>query len=207
MGLEEAKRSVEEIAESLESARTERERLIKGSRDVIALCSRSIITVHAGDVAAAARLADDAKGRLDGLRDGAPASLYHNIAIAEQELVEALALIAIVSDEDVPTPSSISVAGTSYVLGLLDCIGELKRQVLDRIRAGDTAGAERMFDVMGGLYEMLYPMAAYDKVLKEARRKLDVNRELIERARLAVTEASARARLERRLDATAGDRS
>ncbi len=207
MGLEEAKRSVEEIAESLESARTDRERLIKGSRDVIALCSRSIITVHAGDIAAAARLAGDAKKRLDELRAGAPARLYHNIAIAEQELVEALALIAIVSDEDVPTPSSISVAGTSYVLGLLDCIGELKRQVLDRIRAGDTAGAERMFDVMGGLYEMLYPMAAYDKVLKEARRKLDVNRELIERARLAVTEASARARLERRLDATAGDRS
>jgi translin len=34
----------------------------------------------------------------------------------------------------------------------------------------------------------LYPFALYDKILKEARKKLDVNRRLIEDARSAITE-------------------
>lgn len=200
MALEAAKTSIAEIAGELEAEREGRERLIKGSRDVIALCSRAIVTVHAGRVEEASELAARAGETLAGLRAGAPARMRQHVAIAEQELVEALALIAIVSGRDVPTAESIPAGGAPYVLGLLDCIGELKRQVLDRIRAGEAEEAERLFEVMGDLYEMLYPMAAYDKVVKEARRKLDVNRELIERARLAVTEALARARLERRLD-------
>lgn len=201
MALEAAKGSLSEIARSLEAQREGRERLIKGSRDVIALCSRAIVTVHAGRIEDAAGIAARAGETLAGLRAEAPAHMRQHVAIAEQELVEALALIAIVSGRDVPSAESIPVDGAPYVLGLLDCIGELKRQVLDRIRAGEAGEAERLFEVMGGLYDMLYPMAAYDKVVKEARRKLDVNRELIERARLAVTEALARARLERRLDA------
>lgn len=200
MALDTARRSLSEIAVALEAEREGRERLIKGSRDVIALCSRAIVTVHAGRLEEASGTAARAAETLAALRDGAPDGMRHHVAVAEQELVEALALIAIVSGREVPAPASIPVGGAAYVLGLLDCIGELKRQVLDRIRAGEASEAERLFEVMGDLYEMLYPMAAYDKVVKEARRKLDVNRELIERARLAVTEALARARLERRLD-------
>ncbi|MCY4252323.1 MAG: RNA-binding protein [Thaumarchaeota archaeon] len=200
MALEAAKRSISEIERTLEAEREGRERLIKGSRDVIALCSRAIVTVHAGRVDEASEIAARAREALAALREGAPDRMRGHMAVAEQELVEALALIAIVSGRDVPSPESIPVGGAQYILGLLDCIGELKRQVLDRIRAGEAGEAERLFEVMGGLYDMLYPMAAYDKVVKEARRKLDVNRELIERARLAVTEALARARLERRLD-------
>lgn len=200
MALETAKTSITEIAKDLEGQREARERLIKGSRDVIALCSRAIVTVHAGRIEDATAIAGKAGETLAGLRAGAPAHMRQHVAIAEQELVEALALIAIVSGREIPAAGSIPVEGAPYILGLLDCIGELKRQVLDRIRAGEADEAERLFEVMGGLYDMLYPMAAYDKVVKEARRKLDVNRELIERARLAVTEALARARLERRLD-------
>ena len=36
----------------------------------------------------------------------------------------------------------------SYVLGLLDCIGELKRMVFDKIRIGEIDEAIRIFEVM-----------------------------------------------------------
>ena len=48
---------------------------------------------------------------------------------------------------------------------------------------------------MENLYLHLYPFAMYDKILKEARKKLDVNRKLIEDARSAITEEIRRTNL------------
>ena len=81
------------------------------------------------------------------------------------------------------------------MLGLLDCIGELKRLVLDHIRSGDADEAHRIFSVMEELYEASYQFATLDKVLKDARRKLDVNRSLVESTRAAVTEEARRAEM------------
>ena len=71
---------------------------------------------------------------------------------------------------------------------MLDCIGELKRQIIDQIRIGNSKNAENLFEIMENLYLMLYPFATYDKIVKESRRKLDVNRILVEETRLVLTE-------------------
>jgi translin len=105
-----------------------------------------------------------------------------------QELVEAYALLAITERKAIPNHKTISVSVESYVLGLLDCIGELKRQVFDNIRVGKSKEAARIFETMENLYLYLFPFSIYDKILKEARRKLDVNRILLEDTRAALTE-------------------
>ena len=64
----------------------------------------------------------------------------------------------------------------------------MKRQVIDQIRIGNSKNAEKLFDVMENLYLMLYPFATFDKIVKESRRKLDVNRMLVEETRLVLTE-------------------
>jgi len=64
----------------------------------------------------------------------------------------------------------------------------LKRQVIDQIRIGNSKNAEKLFDIMESLYLMLYPFATFDKIVKESRRKLDVNRMLVEETRLVLTE-------------------
>ncbi|HSA98016.1 MAG TPA: RNA-binding protein, partial [Candidatus Nitrosotenuis sp.] len=89
---------------------------------------------------------------------------------------------------EIPSNISFGVSDEAYVMGLLDCIGELKRHVFDRIRNGDLEDAKRIFGIMENLYLMLYPLASYDKILKETRRKLDVNRGLVEDVRGAITE-------------------
>ena len=38
----------------------------------------------------------------------------------------------------------------SYVLGLLDCVGELKRRVFDEMRIGNIDEAIRFFEIMEG---------------------------------------------------------
>ncbi len=83
----------------------------------------------------------------------------------------------------------------SYVLGLLDCVGELKRQVFDKIRIDDIDEATRIFEIMENLYLQLYTFSMYDKVVKEARRKIDVNRILVDDVRSVITEEKRRTEL------------
>ena len=71
----------------------------------------------------------------------------------------------------------------------------MKRNVFDNIRIGKSKEAARIFEIMENLYLYLYPFAMYDKLVKEARKKLDVNRKLIEDARSAVTEEVRRTHL------------
>ncbi len=106
----------------------------------------------------------------------------------EQEFVEAHSFLAIVENKEIPSLKALKVSKESYVLGLLDCIGELKRLVLDNIRKDRLKEANRIFNVMENLYLILYPLAMYDKIVKEARRKLDVNRVLVEETRAVITE-------------------
>ena len=57
-----------------------------------------------------------------------------------------------------PAEPKLAVMPESYVLGLLDCVGELKRKVFDEMRTGDIDEAIRFFEVMENLYLQLYPM-------------------------------------------------
>lgn len=199
MSLDAAKESLESIARSLSDVHDAREYLIRNTRDVIILCSRSIAAVHRGDMDGAVSKADEAERLLRSHRERAGGALAGHLAVAEQELVEARALIAIASRRPVPSADEMGAPGGAYVLGLLDCIGELKRLALDSIRRGDSEEARRVFGVMQELYEAAYPFAALDKVLKDARRKLDVDRSLVEGVRAAVTEETRRADLIRAL--------
>ena len=113
----------------------------------------------------------------------------------EQEFVEAASLIAIIEKKEIPSEKELEVMPESYVLGLMDCIGELKRMIFDKIRVGDIDEATRIFEVMENLYLNLYPFSMYDKVLKEARRKIDVDRILIDDVRGAITEEKRRSDL------------
>ena len=122
-------------------------------------------------------------------------SLNRYVLTPEQELVEAVSLLSIIEGKDIPSYKSLKISGESYILGLLDCIGELKRQVIDTIRVGNLKKAESLFDVMENLYLMLYPFATYDKIVKESRRKLDVNRSLVEDTRTILTEEIRRQEL------------
>ena len=195
MSLDAAKESLESIARSLSDVHDAREFLIRNTRDVIILCSRAIAAVHRGDMDGAASKADEAERLLRLHREKASGQLTVHLAVAEQELVEARALIAIASRMPVPSASQLGAPDGPYVLGLLDCIGEMKRLTLDRIRSGDADEAQRVFGIMQELYEAVYPFATLDKVVKDARRKLDVNRSLIESVRAAVTEEARRGEL------------
>ena len=188
MGLKNVKSSLPQISRELEKTNSSREFLIKNNREVIVNCSQAIIAIHKNDLDSARVKIKKAKSLLVKLKQKAKGDLDRYLLTPEQELVEAVALLSVIEGKQIPTYKSIKVSGESYILGLLDCIGELKRQVIDQIRIGNSKNAERYFGIMEELYLILYPFATYDKIVKEARRKLDVNRMLVEDTRLVLTE-------------------
>lgn len=193
--------SLEEIDKSLKDVQDRREKLIKGTRDVVMLCSKSIIAMHHGQLDDAKAKMDQAKTMLEEFRRYAKQDLYRYISVAEQELVEAHALRAVMEGSQISSMKDLEVTGESYLTGLLDCVGEIKRLVYDRMRSGNEKDAEKLFAVMEEIYAAVYPFAVYDNIVSGLRKKLDVARMLIEDIRAVVTEESRRKAL---IDAVSG---
>ena len=195
MTLKNVKISLDKIAKSLERLQDDREFLLKNSREIIVLCSRSIIATHKGDLKIGKKNAQQAEILLKKYRKKLNVNLKRYLVTPEQEFVEAIALIAIAEKKEVPSSQKLAVMSESYVLGLLDCIGELKRMVFDKLRNNEIEESVRIFDIMENLYLQLYIFSMYDKVVKEARRKIDVNRMLVEDVRSAITEEKRRSEM------------
>ena len=195
MTLKNAKISLSKIAKDLEETQDAREFLLKNTREIIILCSKSIIAVHKGDVVEGKKNLKQAEALLKKYKKKATEGLRRYLITPEQEFVEAACLIAIVEQKEIPSDKKLAVMPESYVLGLLDCVGELKRQVFDKIRMDKIDEATRIFEIMESLYLQLYTFSMYDKVVKEARRKIDVNRILVDDVRSVITEEKRRTEL------------
>jgi translin len=188
MKLKNVKLSLPLISKNLEKLNSKREFLIKNNRETVILCSQAIISIHKGNLKLAKQKIAKAKTELIKLKLKTSGNLTRYIITPEQEFVEAVSLLAIIENKEIPSVKTLKVSDGSYILGLLDCIGELKRQIIDNIRVGHTKRASNLFDAMENLYLLLYPFASYDKIVKETRRKLDVNRILVEETRSVLTE-------------------
>jgi translin len=193
-------KSLDQINEDLKNVEERREILIKGSRDVVMFCSKSIIALHRNEIEEAQNKMNQAKIMLDESRQYAKTDLNRYIIVAEQELVEAYALKSVVQDSPLPDVNELNVSGSSYITGLLDCIGEIKRMVYDRMRLGRAEDAARLFTTMQDIYGAVYPFAVYDNLVSGIRRKLDVAKMLIEDIRAVVTEETRRSIMIKAID-------
>jgi translin len=165
-----------------------REQLIKDSREVISLASKTIVALHTSNFKEARKFHKKAKQKLAELRKVAKYDLTKYLTVPEQEFVESSAIFALMARQTIPSLQQMEVSPFSYILGLLDAIGELKRLVYDSIRKGNLKEAEDQFNTMETLFAFLSPFAVYDNIVQGVRRKLDVARFLIEDTRATVTE-------------------
>ena len=188
MAVKNVKTSLDKIMKSLAKTQDTREFLIKNTREIVMACSKSIIAVHNEDMKNAKINLQIASKLLTEYKKKSNNDLKKYLITPEQEFVEAISLIAIAEKKQIPSINTLKVSPEAYVLGLLDCIGELKRFILDKIRKDNLKEAQNVFEIMQNLFSLLYPFASLDKVVKETRRKLDVNRMLVEDTRAVITE-------------------
>jgi translin len=192
MLLDNVQSSLDEINYDLKNVEERREKLIKGTRDVISLCSKSIVALHHDEMEKAEKNMRQAKIMLDEFRQYSKIDLYKYVSVAEQEIVEAYGLKSVIQNSAIPSMRELNVSGPSYITGLLDCIGEIKRMVYERMRIGRGEDAAKLFSLMQDIYSSVYPFAVYDHLVSGMRRKLDVANMLIEDVRAVVTEETRR---------------
>jgi translin len=189
---ENVKATLKKISSELDDVEHRRELLIKGTRGVIIKCSKSIMALHRGRFEDAAKLLEEAQAELSSLRSYVRDDLERYLINAEQELVEAYQLKCVYEKTGLAAKEDLNVATSSYLLGLLDSIGEIKRMIYDNLRTERTSDALNLFALMEELYSSIYPFSVYDNIVPGIKRKLDVAKLLIENARSTLTEESSR---------------
>lgn len=197
---ENVKDTLKKISSQLDDVEHRREVLIKGTRGVIMKCSKSIMALHRGLLEDAAKLLEEAQTELSSLRTHTRDDLERYLINAEQEFVEAYQLKCVYEKTSLAGIDDLKVATSSYLLGLLDSIGEIKRMIYDNLRTERTSDALKLFALMEDLYGSIYPFAVYDNIVPGIKRKLDVAKLLIENARSTLTEESNRNLLIKRMD-------
>ena len=186
------KASLNSINDEMQIIENRREQLIKESRDIIILCSQSIVSIHQGHIQTSQLKLDKAKDLYLSLKKLAHTDLLRYLAMSEQELVECSLLMSIVKNEALPGLNEMGVSSQAYLFGILDCIGEIKRMIYDMVRLNRYDEAEFLFRTMQEIYSDIYPFSIYDNIVTGIRKKLDVCKLLIENTRELITEEARR---------------
>ncbi len=173
-------------------------------------CAQAIRAIHRDekdkareDLDAARKLADELR---QGLKDFPDLYFAGYTQDALKEYAEANLVNALVQGGELPSPEELQVESSTYLQGLAEAAGELRRRCLDILRHGHSEEAERLLGEMDDIYAVLVTMDYPDAVTRGLRRLTDICRSLVEKTRGDMTislrqkglEASLR-RLEDRL--------
>jgi translin len=112
---------------------------------------------------------------------------------AIQEAVEALLLARVLAGEKLPGPSDLGVDPESYLLGLGDLVGEVRRRTLDDLGRDRLADAEANLALMERLTRALLRFDT-TRAIVPLKPKQDTARALLERTRGEVVMARTLAR-------------
>jgi translin len=186
--------------ETFEDKHQARETTIVAARKAIQACAASIRATHRGEYDSAEELACEAREHLrraDAALSGHPDVRTNGpLHDAKKELAEAWLTLALVRDRALPTPNDLSVDIAPYCNGLAEAASELRRQLLDRLRAGDLARAEQLMGAMDEIYSLLVTIDYPDGVTGGLRRSTDALRAVLERTRGDLTTAMVATRLQ-----------
>ena len=189
------------VQDRIEAADLAREQALVVSRRAIRLSAQAIRTAHRGELAEAGKVLSQAREQVQQLHALAaehpqvvdPGFLHD----AEKEFVEAAMTISVVEGKPEPSPEELAVGDAAYLNGLAEAIGEVRRQIVDRLRAGEVTRSSELLEVMDDFYSGIVSFDYPDALLRGLRRRTDVARSVIERTRYDVTTAMRQEKLEK----------
>ena len=167
---------LDRIAKDLSIEEKEREEVMALSRKAIRLSKKIIHAIHTDDIY------DDAREELRTLMSTLSEKNRRFAKDAMMEYAEAEILISAVSGTQTPTPEDLGMDGGSWLMGMADTIGELRRIVLTHLMESDVDTAKELFSVMEIMCEGLMMFDVPDAILP-IRRKQDVARGVVEKTR------------------------
>ena len=192
---------LDRIQEELRRKEEAREEVQRDMRRATRLSKQAILFTHQQRFDDARKLLEEARELLTKLLQVSkdhPELVYTGLVNAAfEEYVEAHTLLELIIENRFVGPEELGVPAVSYVLGLADVIGELRRRSLDSLRKGDMKLADECLQRMEHIYMELMALEDAYLLVPGLRRKCDIARRIIETTRGDVTIETRRSSLER----------
>lgn len=156
-----------------------REKVLSLSREIIRNAGKSITAMHAKETAKAKALVKEMEKKRAELSKSEQGFEYNSLQ-AHQEYVEAKVLSNILMHRKIPSIKELKESEQAYVLGLMDVVGELKRETLDSLLNGNVSDADAYYTFMVEIYDSTLHLRFANAILPDFRRKQDSARIQVE---------------------------
>src|SRR4030043_1512271 len=137
----------EKIHRSFEVCTSERDRALTQARTLTRHCANAIRAIHRDEYSLAREHLEDARQLVQSLRDNLkdlPELFYAGYTQdAFKEYAEASLVYALIDNGDFPSPEDLNLEAATYLQGLAEAVGELRRRCLDMLLKNKSAEAER----------------------------------------------------------------
>ena len=180
-----------QIREQFDARTAARDQALAQARALTRACSQAIRAVHRDEDDTMNEHLEEARKLAHSLRSDLAhyPDLYYAgyTQDALKEFVEANATCALIKNRPLPNPKELNVEYNTYLNGMAEVIGELRRRCLDILRHGYSKEAERLLTWMDDIYSILVTMDYPDAITNGLRRQTDIARSIIERTRGDIT--------------------
>jgi translin len=177
---------------------------LAASRDATRAAANAIRATHRGERGRADALVGEARSALETAMAACaphPEILHAGfLQDAAKEVAEAILTRTAVDGDPLPGPAEVGVDDVSWLHGLAETVGELRRASLDQVRAGLLDEAERSLALMQEILSVLVTVDVPDGLSRGLRRATDAARAITERTRGDLTAAAGQRELRRALD-------
>ncbi len=181
----------EQIRKNFDARTAARDNALAQARQLTRACSLAIRAVHRDEtdtmnthLQEARKLADTLRGSLATYPDLFYAGYTQD---SLKEFVEANVTCALIRNEPLQTPEELVVEPATYLNGLAEVVGELRRRVMDILRHGYSPEVERLLGYMDEIYSVLVTVDYPDAITNGLRRQTDLARGIIEKTRGDIT--------------------
>ncbi len=181
----------EQIRQNFDARTAARDQALARARQLTRACSLAIRAVHRDESDVMNQHLEDARQLAEALTQGLggyPDLLYAGYTQdALKEFVEANVTCALIHNQPLLTPQELDVSDATYLNGLAEVVGELRRRTMDILRHGYSQEAERLLGIMDDIFSVLVTMDYPDVITNGLRRQTDLVRGIIEKTRGDIT--------------------
>ncbi len=199
----------EQIRQTFEARTAARDKALSQARALTRHCAMAIRAVHRDEEQAMQEHLDEAQKLANSLKDDL-SGLFPDLYFAGytqdalKEFAEASITCALVRHQGLPTPEGLDLPSFTYLNGLAESIGEMRRRCLDMLRQGNSSEAEHLLGHMDDIFSVLVTMDYPDAITNGLRRQTDVARSILERTRGDLTFSLRGEQLERSISRLSG---
>ncbi|MBE0670698.1 MAG: haloacid dehalogenase [Anaerolineales bacterium] len=181
----------EQIRKNFDARTAARDNALAQARQLTRACSLAIRAVHRDETDTMDTHLQEARKLANTLRDSLasyPDLFYAGYTQdALKEFVEANVTCALIRNEPLQTPEDLVVEPATYLNGLAEVVGELRRRTMDILRHGYSPEVERLLGYMDEIYSIMVTMDYPDAITNGLRRQTDLARGIIEKTRGDIT--------------------